>query len=406
MGLITDSNESPVALRLNRDLVRVIKRGNAWVFRDSLRDCPAAPAGAQAILLDSKRGRVIARGFYDSDGPIAFRACDVDQPEQPLDDDWADRTLHRAWQLRRRLFLDQVQADSRTTAFRLFSGEGDGLPGLVVDLYDRTAVLKLDGVAPGGFWDVDGLGEWLASRVAVRSLVERMRDRDLEPRLRFGSHPDRAIEFFENGLRFSADVWHGQKTGFFLDQRDNRRTIQGLAHGLRVLNLFGYTGGFSVYAGVGGAAHVTTVDVAAPAIAAARLHWQWNGISDDRHSGVDTDAFEFLTAAHRRNEQWGLVISDPPSFAPSQAAVPRALSAYHRLAADGAAVTSRHGLLALASCSSHVDLPAFMKTIEEGISAARRRGTVLTINGLPPDHPTPLAMPELRYLKFVVLRVS
>jgi 23S rRNA (cytosine1962-C5)-methyltransferase len=375
------------------------------VFRDALRACPDAPPGSVAVLLDNKGGRPIARGFYDPTGPLAFRACNV-ADQRPVDDAWAVERFEIAWQLRRQLFVEQACGVGRTTGFRLFNGEGDGLPGLVVDVYADTAVLKLDGAAPRAFWDAEGIATWIAGQTGVSRVCERLRERGAAVRMLLGVEPCGPVEFMENGLRFTADVVAGQKTGFFLDQRDNRLLVRQFAAGTRVLNLFGYTGGFSVAAGCGGASHVTTVDAAQPAIAAADEHWTLNGLPPDAHRGECRDVFEFLTEVRERGQRWDLVISDPPSFAPSQTSVPKALSAYQTLAREAAAVTDRRGLLALASCSSHVSPSDFLRTIEEGIAQARRRAIVLGLHGQPPDHPTPLALPEFRYLKFVLLRLD
>lgn len=406
MRLILPEPSSTITLRLARDLVRVLKRGNPWVFREALRLCPDAPPGTPAILLDNKRGRPVARGFYDPTSALAFRACNINDVDGPLDDAWAADRLHAAWQLRKRMFVDDAAGHARTTAFRLFNGEGDGLPGLVVDMYESIAVLKLDGPGPSRFWSAEGVGQWLGTEVGVRSIIERPRERGSDARTLLGTPPHGPISFLENGIAFTADVLHGQKTGFFLDQRDNRQLIHRFAAGQTVLNLFGYTGGFSVYSGCGGARHVTTVDLAPLAIEAAQNHWRLNDLTTDHHEAIVADAFDFLADARRRRQRWDLVISDPPSFAPSKASLDKALPTYQKLAADCAAVTSPHGMLALASCSSHVDLPTFLGVVEEGISVARRRATVLALHSQPPDHPTPLALPEFRYLKFALLFVE
>ena len=399
MQLVRVSSGSPVTLRLARDLVRTLKRGNPWVFADALRARPDAPPGTQAVLLDNKRGRAVARGFYDPTSPLAFRACDVENGVM-LDDAWAEQRFENAWVLRRSLF------SPGTTGFRLFNGEGDGVPGLVVDVFGHTAVLKLDGPGARGFWNAEGIAEWLAVKLSLRCVVERFRDREESARTVFGTQPEGPVPFLEHGLRFTADVLHGQKTGFFLDQRDNRSLVRTLAAEKAVLDLFGYTGGFSVAAGCGGAKHVTTVDSASPALEAALEHWRLNGLAAERLRIVEGDAFEFLNQAARDQERWDLVIIDPPSMAPSQAALLKALAAYQSLVAGGAAVTASQGILAMASCSSHVDQNSFLKVCEEGVSQARRRATLLHLGGLPPDHPTPLALSEFRYLKFAVLRIA
>ena len=393
------SQSSRITLRLARDLTRSVKRGHPWVFADALRDLPHAEPGSPALLLDNTRGRPIAVGFYDPTSGVAFRVCKVDEPFR-LNDDWAEAQFQQAWSLRQRLF------DDTTTGYRIFNGEGDGLPGLVCDRYADVAVIKLDGPAASAFWDIDEIAQWLVKHVGVTAVVERRKQRGREGRWLIGSPRSEPIEFIEHGMKFTADVVNGQKTGFFLDQRENRRTMRTLCKDAKVLNVFSYTGGFSVAAGVSGAARVTSIDTAEPAITAANAHWLLNGLSEESHIGVVADAFEFLDAARLKRRKWDVVIIDPPAFAPSEASVNRAISAYRKLAFNGAAVTDRGGLLALASCSSHIDEPTFLEACEEGLSEAHRRAILLAIHSQPADHPTPLAMPEFRYLKFVLMRVE
>jgi 23S rRNA (cytosine1962-C5)-methyltransferase len=312
--------------------------------------------------------------------------------------------MQHALHLRQKLFNIP---DSPTTGYRLFNGEGDGLPGLVCDVYGDTAVLQMDGDAPAAFWNPEGIASWLVEGSNVQNVFQRYRSRQQpQGRSLIGTPPHTPVSFLENGIHFTADLEKGQKTGFFLDQRQNRALIRTLAEEAHVLNLFGYTGGFSVYAGLGGAAHVTTVDTSSPALEAASHHWVLNGLPDSAHQSVASDAFDYLDTAVREGKSWDLVILDPPSFASSEQTVERALNAYQKLIAPGATLTRPGGLLAAASCSSHVSLEAFLEACIEAISNARRRGIVLGVYGQPPDHPAPLVMPELRYLKFVVLRVE
>ncbi len=190
-----------------------------------------------------------------------------------------------------------------------------------------------------------------------------------------------------------------------MDQRDNRQPVRELSRDRNVLNLFSFNGGFSIAAGVGGARSVTSVDIAAPAITAASQHWHMNSLQQP-HTGHVQDCFEFLEQAIAAERRWDLVVCDPPSFAPNERSRDRALAAYNRLAQLAATVTAEQGLLALASCSSHVDAEAFANANLEGIGRARRYPALVLERGLPIDHPTPLAMPELRYLKFQLLRIE
>jgi 23S rRNA (cytosine1962-C5)-methyltransferase len=389
-----------VSLRLNRDLNRAIKRGHPWVYGDALDSRPRAALGSVARLSD-RRGRPLAMGYYDPDGPLSLRVCHT-RPRRPLDDAWAASRLEAACQLRA-----GWRHSETTTGYRLFNGEGDGLPGLVCDVYGDTAVLKLDGPVAEAFWDDQGVAQWVAQALDVSRVYGRRRSRGgPEGGPLVGDTPQQPVVFLENGLRFTADVVQGQKTGFFLDQRDNRARVRAWSRDRRVLNLFGYTGGFSIAALAGGADEVTTVDVAPAAVAAATAHVMANGFEASRHHAVTEDAFAFLDDAVARGRMWDLVVVDPPSFAPNKKALDKAAGAYRRLISTAAQVTEPGGLLAAASCSSHISPEGFLGLCEEGIGGARRRATVLARHDQPIDHPTPLAFPAFRYLKFVLMRVD
>ena len=395
-----ETSASPVVLRLNRDLVRTIKRGHPWVYGDALRELPDAVAGQPAVLLDNKKGEPVARGYYDPGCPVALRICETD-PDIKLDDRWAERRFRAALALRK-----SMTDSDQTSGYRLFNGEGDAVPGLVCDVYGDTAVIKLDGDGPLGFWHVDEIADWMVRELGLVRVYERQKERGAQGRSLVGPIPDQPVPFREHGIPYTADVVRGQKTGFFLDQRENRQLIRGWSRGMQVLNVFSYTGGFSVAAGNGGATHVTSVDLAPAAIDAANHHWSLSGLAVEQHSGIVADAFEFLAQSASERRRWEMVILDPPSFAPNRDSVPKAVSAYQNVIEAGARVTAKQGLLAVASCSSHIDLPMFLECCQEGISKARRRGTVVTIAGQPTDHPTPLALPEFRYLKFFLLRLD
>ena len=400
MSLLRISNQKPIQLQLRRDLVRSIKRGHCWIYKESLRSLPQTKPGTNAILLDNRGGREIGRGYYDPNGQIALRICTT-KPGEMLNEHWAVSRMQRAINLRLTLF------DERTTGYRLFNGEGDGLPGLVCDRYTDVAVIKFDGQAARKFWNAHGIAQWLADRLGLKTVYERIRDRHSPGgHSLFGPPPKSTVNFLEHSIRFTANIIEGQKTGFYLDQRENRRRMQKYVPGKRVLNIFGYTGGFSVYAGKAGAAHVTTVDTAMPALVTSQFHWTLNNLPVEHHSTVCADAFDFLNNANTDEKVWDVVILDPPSFAPSKEAVPKALITYKNLIAKGTSITERDGILAVSSCSSHITMEDFISACQDGIGKARRQATTLGIFSQPADHPAPLAMPEFRYLKFVIMRVS
>ncbi|MFN2146266.1 MAG: class I SAM-dependent methyltransferase, partial [Anaerolineales bacterium] len=336
------------------------------------------------------------------EGAIALRVCTT-TPGERLDNRWAETRFNAALALRQDLFAPYQQ----TSGYRLFNGEGDGLPGLVCDIYDRATILITDGPAAEAFWQTSGVAEWLNQYLEIQAVFHKSRaGSDKQVTQIWGETVGQPVSFLENGLKFSADLIEGQKSGFFLDQRNNRRLIGQLCRDRSVLNAFGYTGGFSIYAGKGGAREVITLDVAAPALEAAASHWTMNQLPPEQHQTVAGDAFEYLEIASKQNQRWDVVILDPPSFAPSEASVPAAVKAYTRLISLGAQVTASGGILAAASCSSHIHREHFLEIITEAISQARRKATVIGIHGQPADHPSPLAMPELDYLKFVLLKLD
>ncbi len=206
----------------------------------------------------------------------------------------------------------------------------------------------------------------------------------------------------EHGVPFVVDIARGQKTGAFLDQRDNRRLVGELARGRRVLNLFSYAGGFSLHAALGGAPRVVSVDTAAAAHATAQASFRAAGVDPAKHAFVAADVGGFLEGARARGETWDLIVSDPPSFAPSDKAVSRALTAYRALHRACAAVLAPDGIFCASSCSSHVDATSFLGTLDDAALEGRTL-SVLELRGAGADHPTLAGFPEGRYLKFAVL---
>ena len=387
-------------VQLRKRLARAIRQGQPWIYRDALAGSPPLADGALVLVADGDR-RPLARGFWDARSPIAVRVLG-DATLADVDAEIAAR-IERA--LARR--LDRLVV-SETNAFRWIHGEADALPGLHVDVYGPAVTVRYDGGGARAFYEglpvrLQQIGR--ARKLPVAAVVER------RPRgatgdgaaVVLGRLPEGELEVLENGLRFGADLRHGQKGGLFLDQRENRALVRTLANGRRVLNLFGYTGAFSVYAAAGGAAETTTVDVAAPAIEAARRNFSRNGLPLQPARFAAQDAFAFLTRAAQAGERWDLVISDPPSFAANQRALATGLGAYRRLHRLCAGVTAPGGVLCAASCSSHVDRPSFAATIREGAREAGRRADVREMRGAGFDHPTVPHFPEGDYLKFAIV---
>jgi 23S rRNA (cytosine1962-C5)-methyltransferase len=383
-------------LRLTKPLRDRIVAGHPWVYDRALAAIPPEVAAGDVVMIADGDGE-IALAFADPDSPI--RARILAPPGTRLDAAWSRDRAEAAAARRSR---DPLLAGC--TGRRLIHGEGDACPGLVVDLYDTTAVVVFDGPAAAVFWrprlaDVLVGLERGGARIAhawLRGERRRTSGATSAGEAVRGDPPTELV-IAEDEARFVVDVRNGQKTGFFLDQRDNRRAIRRHAAGQTVLNLFSYTGGFSLHAALGGATRVTSVDIAPPAIAGLQRNATLSGLPADAHEGVAADAFDFLARAARQPRRWDLVIVDPPSFAPSERARPAALAAYRKLAAAALAVTAPTGRFALASCSSHVTEADLLDQLAT-LAPLRLRA----VAGAASDHPVLPAFPEGRYLKFLL----
>jgi 23S rRNA (cytosine1962-C5)-methyltransferase len=383
-------------LRLLRPLERVIGEGHPWIYRQALAPFEAPPGAI--VTVTSSKGKFVGRGFVD-DGPIAVRMLTT--RDEPVSRILWTRRLQQALELR------DVVRPPETDAYRLIHGEGDRLPGVVVDAYASTAVLRLDGKGIEALADevIAVLWPLLEARGFERLLVRTGRRGDVQVEARVGALPDAPVVVLEHGMRLVVDLVHGQKTGLFLDHRESRRRVRELASGRRVLNLYSYTGGFSVAAGLGDALEVTSVDVAEGAIRMAEATWSANDLDPSRHRAIASDVPAFLAQKGRGTPVYDLVVSDPPSFAPNERSVASALDSYRVLHRAGLRRVVPGGLYLAASCSSHVDRDAFDRTVREGAELAGRVLQVLERWGAPADHPRLLAFPEGDYLKSLLCRV-
>lgn len=372
----------PVSLALRKDLSRTLRQGHPWVFREALVSRPGISPGEIVAVVD-KQGREVVFGFWDASGPIAVRVLDL----VPVEDKAAlvRRRLKAALAMRRAR-IDMT----KTNAFRWVHGEADRLPGIHVDVYADVASVRYDGEGSRAFYaDLPTLLADCAEDFQVRKVIDR------DARAQHGEE----IEILEHGVRFIVDVGRGQKGGLFLDQRDNRLAIATTAKGKSVLNLFGYTGGFSLHAACAGAARTDTVDIARPAMAAAKRNFEQNGLDLSRAGLHTSDAFEFLEKAIAQKDTWDIVISDPPSFAPSKNSVAAARRSYLRLHRLAAQVVKPGGLLCAASCSSHLPREEFLTLVKTGVHQAGRRFVLEAYTGAGLDHPTLPVFPEGDYLK-------
>jgi 23S rRNA (cytosine1962-C5)-methyltransferase len=391
-------------LRLQKDLARHLRAGHPWVFRKAIEKAPKGLAPGSVVDVTDE-GRFVARGYYDPHSAISVRIL-TREPAEDIDAAFWRRRVARALALRRELVHG-------TTGYRMVHGESDGLPGVVADRYDRFAVVKLysAGLGPHRAAIVEALRTEAEGLLGVYGRDEIPRDDDEEEggapagRVLWGAEPPERIEIDEHGMTMLVDVRRGQKTGHFLDQRENRRMVRDLARGRPdALNLFSYTGGFSVAAALGGTRHVVSVDVDRDAIALARDNFRANGLDPADHAFASEDAFELLARAKREGRRFELVVCDPPAFAKSQRAVDAAVAGYASLNRAALAVLAPGGLLVTASCSARVSAEQFADAVKEAAFKARVDLQLVQETRQPPDHPVSLQFREGRYLKCMVLR--
>lgn len=406
-------NAKRLALRISPAAERALRQGHPWIFDQAITEQSHAGApGDLAVIFDDQR-RFLAVGLYDPTSPLRVRILQSRQPAT-INADWFAARLTAVAGLRAPLAAQPP--DQATTGYRLVHGENDGFPGLVLDRYAETLVLKL--YTPAWIPHLKDFCAALSQVCPAERLILRL-SRSLIKQTDFifglsdgqtlsGPPPVGPILFQENGLTFESDPLLGQKTGFFLDQRENRARVERLAAGKSVLNVFAYTGGFSVYAARGGAREVVSVDLSAPAMETAVRNFAHNRhfptVAAAVHTALAEDAFEVLSRLAADKRRFDLVILDPPMFAQNQSQTDGALAAYQRLTRLGLAVLQPGGVLVQASCSSRVEAEAFFAAIHQSARAANRRLTELERTAHALDHP--IGFKEGAYLKCLFARAD
>jgi len=389
-------------LRITAAAESIVRGGHPWVFAESMREQNReGQAGELAVIYD-RQDKFLAVGLFDPDSPIRVRVLHAGKP-QTIDAAWWAARLDTALRRRDGLF------DERTTGYRLINGESDGWPGLVLDRYDTTLVLKIYTAAWLGRLEEITLRiqerlkpERVVLRLSRNILSDAKKMSGLEDgRVLIGDRLEACPTFLESGLRFEADVLRGQKTGFFLDQRENRQLVESLARGRTVLNAFSFSGGFSVYAARGGAKVVTDLDISAHALAAAERNFKLNqtepAVARALHELVRADAFEWLAGNSRR--KFDLVVLDPPSLAKREAERAGAIRAYGKLAESGLKHLLPGGILVACSCSAHVTTAEFFNAVRQSVTKSGRKFIELRTTRHAPDHPATFA--EAEYLKVI-----
>ncbi|MBN1366059.1 MAG: class I SAM-dependent rRNA methyltransferase [Syntrophaceae bacterium] len=385
-------------IKLKKGREEAVLRGHPWIFSRAIASITGNPQVGDVVLVRDFSGNNVALGFFNPATDIAFRVLTRKCDENISQYFWQSR-VHEACKLRQKIIGEQ------TNAYRLINAEGDGFPGLIVDVYNTTLVVS---VATAGMEkQKNHVLNALISQLKPARIYELSdsHSRMLEglaknSGLVFGENINKPVEIMENGLRFEIDVVSGQKTGFFLDQRVNREKVGALSREANVLNCFSYTAAFSVYCAEGGAKKVISLEISKPACIAARKNLHLNWFSVENYPVIETDVFNYLRDTQ---ENFNLIILDPPAFAKTKKDVNKALKGYKEINLQAIKRLTKSGMLATFSCSNFVEEDVFCRVV---LGAARDAGADLQLLSkleAGPDHPTLFGHPEGRYLKGLLL---
>ncbi len=382
---------------LKKGRERPVLNGHPWIFSGAIEKTDDSDSAVADVL--DHRGNWLARGLYNPKSQIRVRVLTWEK--EAIDSSFFCRRLTQAAALREKLV--SPSADS----YRLVNGEGDLLPGLIVDRYGEFLVCQF---FTAGIDGLKGLVvEALMNLFKPRGIYDRseggVRDEEgLPPSVGVlaGEEPPESVRIEENGIKFLVDLRQGQKTGFFLDQRDNRALLASLAPAMSVLNCFAYTGGFAAYALKGGAKRVVSIESSRPALDLARQSFDLNGFSIEAGDLLRADAFAYLKNS---TDSFDIVVIDPPSLARRRGDVEAAAGGYKFLNLHALRILKPGGLLLTFSCSQHLPLDLFQKIVFGAAVDAGRRAQIVKRLGPAPDHPVSLHHPEGEYLKGLLLKV-
>jgi 23S rRNA (cytosine1962-C5)-methyltransferase len=390
-------NYPEITLKSGREAA--LLRGHPWMFSGAIAGIKGQPSDGDIVLARDSRGKPLALGFFNSRTDISFRVLTRDC-DKAVDADFWNERVRSAVGLRQRFI------NAGTNAYRLINAEGDGCPGLIVDVYNDTLVLSL--TTAGMEKQKQNILDALVFHLKPARIYEQSAGRSrglegLQERKGFvyGDDQRGVVRVMENGYGFDVDFIGGQKTGFFLDQRVNREKLGALSRGATVLNCFCYTGAFSVYAAAGGAKKVVSLDISKSACDAVTEHLRLNGFSIGDHPVIEADVFQYLRDL---SESFDLIILDPPAFAKTKRDVPKASRGYKEINMQALKHLQPGGMLATFSCSNFIEEELFYKIVQGAARDAQADLQLLVRLEAGPDHPLALGHPEGRYLKGLLVR--
>jgi 23S rRNA (cytosine1962-C5)-methyltransferase len=383
-----------IPVKVSKEAERAIRQGHPWVFENSIsKISDTAKTGDIAVIFDQKRNQFLALGLIDLESPIRIKIVHHGKPKKIELAFWKEKLQHA-------LDIRAPLLKTNTNAFRLIHGENDGMPSLIVDVYNQVVVIKIY----SGLWipylaDIYNLVHDLMQPAVIIQRLGRLvsQNSNLEDgAIVRGTLENEKVHYLEHSIHFSTNVIHGHKTGSFLDHRHNRLRVSQLSKDKRVLDVFSYAGGFSVHAAMGGAADVTSLDISQQALNAAVENMAMNTHSTN-HQILRMDAFKGLEELIQKRKLFDLVIVDPPSFAKKESEIQGAINSYTRLARLAAQLVAKNGIIVLASCSSRVSDDSFFEACEKGLNSRFRNFSLFEKTFHDIDHP--ITFPEGAYLK-------
>ena len=380
-----------------------ILRRHPWVFSGAIRTIEGPVQSGDLVAVHANKGRLLGHGHYASGASIAVRMMTFD--DAVVDQEWWNRKIEEAVRMRKEL---RLIGGAKNSICRLVHAEGDGMSGLIVDFYDKVAVIQTHSLGMRRALEsikhslIEALGEDLVGIYNKSAKILRKLKIETEDGWIHGEAPSSWMPL-EYGAVFEIDILLGQKTGFFIDQRENRNLLKNYASNKTVLNVFSYTGGFSVTALLGGARKVDSLDSSARALELAHSNAQANGFDSQVHGCIEADAMDYLKAGVA---DYDIVVLDPPAFAKSVSARHKAVQGYKRINSRALESMKKGSLLFTFSCSQAVDDRLFTHTIISAAIQAGREVQILHRLHQPPDHPVSAFHPEGAYLKGLVLRVN
>ncbi len=397
-----------LALKIKPIAEKMLRKEHPWLFESAItKQSGGGKVGDLAIIYDQKKNKFLALGLYDPYSPIRVKLLQF-KTGATINEDWFAAKIDKAYALRESLLATD------TNSYRLLHGESDGFPSFIADVYADVLVIKIYSLIWLPFLKI--IMQVLINKTNCQTVVLRLsRNVQQQEKLLYGLHDGQVIHgkleneeiiFKEHGLRFSANVVRGHKTGYFLDHRHNRKTISDLAQGKSVIDFFAYAGGFSVHALAGGATEVVSVDISAQALEMAKQNVALNDLDTSKHQTMAIDAFEAFQKLHQEHKRFDIVVIDPPSFAKRDSEREKAINSYARLAKLAVKLVKSNGILLLASCSSRVKAAEFFDNAIRVLATSNRTITELNRIFHDVDHPINPNFPEGAYLKSIYFRIS